>query len=91
MTKLLGRNYKWWYFFVFSMTRITKFKLNIFGYRLGQIIEALGVILVWQANTLSKPTSEINNTMTYFVIGYLIVVITRTYISNSLSCSDSHR
>jgi ABC-2 type transport system permease protein len=66
------------------MTRITKFKLTVFGYRVGEIIQAISIILVWQANTLTKPTSEINGIMTYFIIGYLFMVVTRTYISNSL-------
>jgi len=84
LQKILGKNYKWWYFLIFSMTRITKFKLNVFGYRVGEIIQAIAVILVWQANTLTKPVLEISSTMTYFIIGYLFMVITRTYISNSL-------
>jgi len=84
MEKLLGKNYKWWYFFVFSFKIITIFKSTIFGYSIGEVVEAYAIILLWQSSFVGKSEPEIKSIVTYFVLGYFLQTITRTYIDNSL-------
>jgi ABC-2 type transport system permease protein len=84
LQKLLGRNYKWWYLFLYQFKRIFKFKTTVFGYRIGEVLQALAVILLWQTTFISKDESEIKNIVTYFVLGSIIQIITRAYLDNSL-------
>lgn len=84
LQKLLGRNYKWWYVMKYFSKKITKYKLTIFGYISGEAIQALAVILLWQANFANQDFSQSQNIVTYFVVGYFILTFTKTYIDNSL-------
>jgi hypothetical protein len=77
MEKLLGRNYKWWYFLKYNFTIAT---VGIFGniYQFsGFFLEALVVFYVWYSN--GNPGTVV----TYLLIGRVYKSIVENYFYNS--------
>lgn len=84
LQRTLGQNYKWWYYLRYSAIRILTFKFNIFGFRVGEITEGIFTVFIWQNILAIKVGENINELITYFVIGWIISQSSRILIFNSL-------
>ncbi len=84
LQRTLGRNYKWFYFFKYTSNRILNYKLNIFGFRVGEIFEGIFTVIIWQNILIGKTNENASQLITYFVIGWIISQTSRTLIFNNL-------
>ncbi len=84
LQQTLGTNYKWWFFFKYTSVRILNYKLNIFGYRVGEIFEAIFTVIIWQNVLIGKTNENASQLVTYFIIGWIISQTSRTLIFNNL-------
>jgi len=70
MEKLLGKNYKWWFVFVYRIKQRTVYQTNNSLFALGQLLVLTGTILTWFVATeadLSEASFQAR--LTYFIIG----------------------
>ncbi len=72
MEKLLGKNYKWWYFFVFRFKSATTYRMGTFLWFLGSLLELSGLIFVWWLNKQSGSQINFSQVFTYLVVGRII-------------------
>jgi ABC-type uncharacterized transport system permease subunit len=84
LQRTLGRNYKWLFYFKYTAVRILNYKLNIFGYRVGEIFEAIFTVIIWQNVLIGKTNENASQLITYFIIGWMISQTSRTLIFNNL-------
>ena len=84
LQRTLGPSYKWWYFFKYTSNRILNYKLNIFGFRVGEIFEGIFTVIIWQNILIGKTNENASQLVTYFVIGWIVSQTSRTLIFNNL-------
>lgn len=72
MQKLLGRNYKWWYLFIFGIKSGTAYNLSNLFWIIAEMVTVLGGILVWFVN--KNEVYNTNEVLSYFIIGQMFLL-----------------
>lgn len=73
MQKLFGRNYKWWYLFLFSLRSNTTYRFSDLFFLFGTIVWTGGNLIVWYANINNgSELYSFNFIFTYFILGAII-------------------
>jgi len=69
---ILGKNYKWWYLFIYGFKSGTAYNLSNLFWVVSEMITVLGVILVWFIN--KNEVYSLSEVMTYFIIGQMFLL-----------------
>jgi ABC-2 type transport system permease protein len=72
LASILGKNYKWWYLFVYGVKSGTAYNLSNLFWIVSEMVTVLGVILVWFVN--KNEIYTLNEVMTYFIIGQMFLL-----------------
>ena len=72
--KLLGRNYKWWYYLIYRIKQRTTYQINNSLFALGQILILIGTIITWLlASNSELKDPEFQLRLTYFIVGTFFI------------------
>ena len=72
MQKLLGRNYKWWYFIIYNLKSQRAYFGDTIMWTLYGIFSILGSFFIWWLTTKSSGDFNTSEILTYLFIGNLI-------------------
>lgn len=70
MEKLLGRNYKWWFFIKYRIKRRFAYRLNNLFFAIGQFLTLVSTVTVWFLAT-DGFSETLQERLTYFIFGTL--------------------
>jgi ABC-2 type transport system permease protein len=72
MQKLLGRQYKWWYIFLFSFRVGTAYRGSTIFYMIGRLMVLAMTLFIWQLNIQAgSGLVSFKTIFTYYIIGSL--------------------
>lgn len=75
LQRTLGRNYKWWYLFVYNIKASTVYRGSAIIWMFVKLIIIYFTILIWQINIESgSKIFEINEIITYYIVGSVVAI-----------------
>jgi ABC-2 type transport system permease protein len=75
LQKLLGRNYKWWYLFVYAFKSNTAYRWSSFSWLVSRLLTLLATILIWYVSSINGfELFDFKFIFTYYIVGTMFSI-----------------
>jgi ABC-2 type transport system permease protein len=75
MQRLLGRNYKWWYLFIYQIKHNTAYRSSTLIWMVGRLLILFTTIFIWWINiNAGSSLTDFKSIFTYYIFGTIITI-----------------